>query len=52
MLKKKNMLKSVKVIMHKEYDHEASKHYSRRRWVKETKKFYWKRLRANKKFDY
>ena len=41
----------VKIVMHKEYNHELSKHYNRRRWVKESKRFYWKRKRRNKKID-
>jgi hypothetical protein len=42
---RKKEVKIVKVIMHKEYNHELSKHYNRRRWVKEDKRFYWKRRR-------
>ena len=42
---KSRKLKYVKIVMHKEYNHELSKHYNRRRWLKENKKFFWKRER-------
>ena len=45
---KKQKLRYVKIIMHKEYNHELSKHYKRRRWMKENKRFYWKRIRRKK----
>ncbi|SNR65966.1 hypothetical protein SAMN06265340_102104 [Desulfurobacterium atlanticum] len=38
-------LKNVKIVMHAEYNHELSKHHNRKRWIKENKKFYWKRTR-------
>ena len=37
MKKKQQLLKDVKTIMHKEYDHELSKHYNRKRYIKDTK---------------
>ncbi len=42
---KSRKLKYVKIVMNKEYNHELSKHHSQRRWIKENKKFFWKRER-------
>jgi len=48
-MERKEKLKFVKILMHEEYNHELSKHHSRRRWVKESKRFYWKRKRKKMK---
>lgn len=47
----KNKIRYIKLIMHEEYNHELSKFYHRKRWIKESKKFYWKRKRKEKKLD-
>jgi len=48
---KKEKLRCAKILMHKEYNHELSKHHNRRRWLKEDKRFYWKRIRRKKKWE-
>ena len=51
-MERKKEVKIVKIVMHKEYNHELSKHHNRKRWVKEEKRFYWKReRRKSKKFE-
>ena len=49
---RKKEVKIVKIIMHKEYNHELSKHHNRRRWIKEEKRSYRKRKRRQKREKY
>ncbi len=49
---REQLLRDIKTIMHKEYNHELIKFYNRRRYMKEMKKYKRKRDRLKfKKMD-